>query len=200
MIFLHMRGGPAHMDTWEYKPQLNDRGGQNGRNKSRKLVASPWPWKQRGESGLWVSDLVGCNGPTRRRYLRAGRHAYGHLQPHARDVAAAHRQLRLHPAVDGGVDHVWVGDGEPEPSRLFISISPPLINGGAKNYGSAFLPAVYQGTPIGDIKDAGREREDRQFEEPAARRPTTAAATRLRAVRSTAGWPTETRPTRSWKA
>jgi hypothetical protein len=34
----------------------------------------------------------------------------------------------------------------------FISISPPLINGGTKNYGSAFLPAVYQGTAIGDIK------------------------------------------------
>ena len=30
----------------------------------------------------------------------------------------------------------------------FITISPPLQNGGPANYGSAFLPAVYQGTPI----------------------------------------------------
>ncbi len=31
----------------------------------------------------------------------------------------------------------------------FVSISPSLGNGGPRNYGSAFLPAVYQGTPIG---------------------------------------------------
>jgi len=30
----------------------------------------------------------------------------------------------------------------------FLTISPPLQNGGPANYGSAFLPAVYQGTPI----------------------------------------------------
>src|SRR5581483_2787663 len=30
----------------------------------------------------------------------------------------------------------------------FITVSPPLQNGGPANYGSAFLPAVYQGTPI----------------------------------------------------
>ncbi len=30
----------------------------------------------------------------------------------------------------------------------FVTISPPLQNGGPSNYGSAFLPAVYQGTPI----------------------------------------------------
>ena len=29
------------------------------------------------------------------------------------------------------------------------SISPSPITGGAQNYGSAFLPAIYQGTPIG---------------------------------------------------
>ena len=34
----------------------------------------------------------------------------------------------------------------------FISLSPPIINGGVKNYGAAFLPAAYQGTAIGDIK------------------------------------------------
>jgi hypothetical protein len=41
----------------------------------------------------------------------------------------------------------------------FISISPPLINGGTKNYGSAFLPAVYQGTAIGDVKTNVKDAE-----------------------------------------
>jgi hypothetical protein len=32
----------------------------------------------------------------------------------------------------------------------FISLSPSLYHGGAQNYGSAFLPATFQGTRIGD--------------------------------------------------
>src|SRR5262249_56790137 len=32
----------------------------------------------------------------------------------------------------------------------FIALSPSLYHGGAQNYGSAFPPARYQGTPIGD--------------------------------------------------
>ena len=42
LIFLHMRGGPAHMDTFDYKPQLNDRDGKPARSKKRKLIGSPW--------------------------------------------------------------------------------------------------------------------------------------------------------------
>ena len=33
----------------------------------------------------------------------------------------------------------------------FISIKPPVILGGARNYSSAFLPTIYQGTPIGTM-------------------------------------------------
>src|SRR5262249_32027061 len=31
----------------------------------------------------------------------------------------------------------------------FITINPPISNGGPQNYGSCFLPAIYQGTRIG---------------------------------------------------
>jgi hypothetical protein len=31
----------------------------------------------------------------------------------------------------------------------FVTLSPPIINGGPANYGSHFLPAIYQGTKIG---------------------------------------------------
>src|SRR5262249_4656665 len=37
----------------------------------------------------------------------------------------------------------------------FVTISPPLQNGGPSNYGSAFLPAVYQGTPISGFRAFG---------------------------------------------
>ena len=33
----------------------------------------------------------------------------------------------------------------------FVTVNPPSRVGGAQNYGSAFLPAIYQGTRIGDL-------------------------------------------------
>jgi hypothetical protein len=150
IIFLHMRGGPAHMDTFEYKPVLNERGGKKGKAK-RTLIASPWDWKQRGESGLWVSDLV------------------PHVAEHADELSvlagmhtdiANHTPAMLHlhtgsfaftrPSMGAWILYGLGSENENLPG--FISMCPPLINGGTKNYGSAFLPAVYQGTAIGDIK------------------------------------------------
>lgn len=151
IIFLHMRGGPAHMDTFDYKPELNKRDGQKAKSGNRKLVASPWDWKQRGDSGLWVSDLV------------------PHMAQHADDLCvlsgmhtdiANHTPAMLHlhtgsfaftrPSMGAWIMYGLGTENQNLPG--FISICPPVINGGAKNYGSAFLPAVNQGTAIGDIK------------------------------------------------
>jgi len=151
LIFLHMRGGPAHMDTFEYKPELNKQDGKPGRSKNRKLVGSRWNWKQRGESGLWVSDLV------------------PHMAQHADDICVLSglhtdsanqtpAMLQLHTgnfAFTRPSLGAWMMYGlGTENANLpgFVSMCPPIINGGAKNYSSAFLPAVYQGTAIGDIK------------------------------------------------
>src|SRR5438128_1547884 len=67
VIFLFMEGGPSHLDTFDYKPLLNQLAGQQlppsfkapitamGESKAP-LLASKRTWKQRGRSGLWVSD------------------------------------------------------------------------------------------------------------------------------------------------
>lgn len=58
VIFLCIRGGPSHVDTFDYKPQLIKDDGKPGRRNGTKLLASPWEFKQYGESGLWMSDLL----------------------------------------------------------------------------------------------------------------------------------------------
>ena len=56
IIFLCMAGAPSHVDTFDYKPELITKNGTSfGRN--AKLMASPWQFRQRGDSGLWISDL-----------------------------------------------------------------------------------------------------------------------------------------------
>ena len=150
MIFLHMRGGPSAMETFDYKPELNQRAGEKQKG-GRKLVGHNWEWKRRGQSGLWVSELL----PHIARHADelcvlsgmhtdSGNHTPAMLQLHTGSFQFTR------PSMGAWMMYGLGTANENLPG--FVTLSPPIINGGAKNYGSAFLPAVYQGTAIGDIK------------------------------------------------
>jgi len=66
IIWLFMTGGPSQVDTWDYKPELQARDGQDLAGSdaqtgffstSGKCLKSPFDWKQHGESGSWVSSI-----------------------------------------------------------------------------------------------------------------------------------------------
>ncbi len=151
IIFLYMRGGPSAMETFEHKPKLYADAGKPSKTKGRKLVGNNWDWKQRGESGLWVSDLL----PNIAKHADdlcvlsgmhtdSSNHTPAMLQTHTGSFQFSR------PSMGAWLLYGLGTENENVPG--FITMSPPLINGGAKNYGTAFLPAVYQGTAIGDIK------------------------------------------------
>lgn len=144
VIFLAMQGAPSHVDTFDYKPQLNADNGKAARGFA-KLLGSPFEFSQHGESGLWISEL------------------FPHLAGHADDlclVNSMHTDIPNHPQATtqmhtGNFQFVrpslgaWTLYGlgtENDSLPGFVTLSPP---NGAQNYGSAFLPAIYQGTPIG---------------------------------------------------
>ncbi len=156
VIFLFMKGGPSHMDTFDYKPKLQeDDGKELPFDKPRvqfaptgKLLGSPWKFKQYGESGLHVSEL------------------FPHVAQRIDDLCvlnsvhgtnAAHggALLKLHTGSDAFVRPsmgAWVNYGlgsENENLPGFLTICPTLAHGGVKNWGSAFLPAACQGVPLG---------------------------------------------------
>jgi Protein of unknown function (DUF1501) len=71
VIFLFMSGGPSHLESFDYKPELLRREGGElpasyhpgerlpgmaGTQSLLQLKGSPWPFKQYGNSGAWVSD------------------------------------------------------------------------------------------------------------------------------------------------
>ena len=78
VIFLYMYGGPSHMDTFDYKPEMYGRDnqtvevktfGRGGHKNKGRLVEPRWKFKQYGESGKWVSDLFPhTSGNARRRH------------------------------------------------------------------------------------------------------------------------------------
>src|SRR6187455_2686854 len=67
VIWLFMTGAPSHVDTWDYKPELQKRDGQPLPGSDAKtgffpdavgpLMKSPFAWKQHGQSGTWASSL-----------------------------------------------------------------------------------------------------------------------------------------------
>ncbi len=148
VIFLTMRGGPSHVDTFDYKPKLIADSGNPGKRPGTKLLGSKWKFTQHGQSGLWMSEL------------------FPNVAKHADDLCLirsmqtdfpAHPQafLQMH---TGSAQFIrpslgaWTLYGlgtENENLPGFVTISPPSDVGGAQNYGSAFLPAIYQATRIG---------------------------------------------------
>src|SRR3954467_3812194 len=61
IIFLCMRGGPTHVDTFDYKPALARDHGRSvnvqglERGNGRTLLKSPWRFNPSGQSGLPIS-------------------------------------------------------------------------------------------------------------------------------------------------
>ena len=161
IIFLFMQGGVSQVDSFDYKPDLERYEGQSlrfddarviantgMRGSSQRVMRSPWKFAQHGESGRWGSDL----------FPEICRHVddlcFIHSM-HTEGVAHGPATLFLHCGSTNTVRPsmgAWVQYGlGTENANLpgFVSIGPTAGNGGARNYGNAFLPAVYQGTPLG---------------------------------------------------
>src|SRR5437870_4937291 len=149
VIFLCMEGAPSHVDTFDYKPKL---AGMNGQSmpKARtfaKLLASPWKFAQHGQSGLWISELF----PELAKQaddLCLLRSMHTDVPAHAQAFLQMHTGIFQFKRPSMGAWTFYGLGTENENLPGFVTISPPLQNGGPANYGSAFLPAVYQGTPI----------------------------------------------------
>ena len=157
IIFLFMKGGPSQVDTFEYKPLLQrDHGKPLPFDKPKvtfaktgNLLASPWKFKPYGQCGHKVSELF----PNVARHVDDICFLHG---VHGTNPAHGGALLKLHTGADNFVRPsmgAWVGYGlgtENENLPSFVTICPTLAHGGLNNWGSAFLPAHYGGTPIGN--------------------------------------------------
>ena len=162
VIFLFMHGGVSQVDSFDPKPMLKKYDGKEIPIKGLKnldvelkdkagngtVMDTTWKFRQHGESGAWISDL------------------WPHLTKHADDlcfIKSMHTRGTSHgqavSMIHTGTDNLlrpsvgaWVSYGlGSENSNLpaFVSVTPPAGHGGARNYGSAFLPAHHQATTLG---------------------------------------------------
>src|SRR4029453_12465283 len=162
VIFLFMEGGPSHLDTFDYKPLLQELAGQKlppsfktpilamGESNAP-LLGSKRTWKQYGQGGLWISDW------------------FENVAQHADDLAL------IPSCVSDGINHAggvcqmntgavfggrpslgsWVSYGlgtenKDMPSFVVMKDTDAEVTNGVRNWGSGFMPAVYQGVLFDD--------------------------------------------------
>ncbi|AMV40031.1 DUF1501 domain-containing protein [Planctomyces sp. SH-PL62] len=164
VIFLFMKGGPSHVDTFDYKPNLQrDDGKPLPFDKPRvqfaptgMLLGSPWKFRPYGESGILVSDLFPNVAQCVDDLCIIN-------SLHGTNAAHGGALLKLHTGSDNFVRPSmgsWITYGlgtENQNLPGFLTICPTLAHGGVSNWSSAFLPAPYQGTPLGNAGVPAKE-------------------------------------------
>lgn len=134
VIFLCMSGGPAQLDTFDYKPQTG----------KKPHPGSVFRFRRHGQSGLHVSELLPETAKQADKLcVINGMHADTGI--HAQSFLQLHTGERLRPRPSLGA---WVSYGlGTENSNLpgFISLNTSKTS----VYSSGFLPSIHNGTPIG---------------------------------------------------
>ena len=149
IIFLCMKGGPSHMDMLDYKPKLSrDDGKAIGENKNVRLLGSLWKFHQHGQRGMWFSELLpALANQADELCMLNGMQTENPEHAQALDFLHTGSFQFVRPSMGSWVLYGLGSANQNLPG--FVAINPPTVLGGAKYYGSSFLPAAYQGTPIG---------------------------------------------------
>ena len=182
VIWLFINGGPSHVDTWDYKPELEKSDGTELEgfdkftgffsNSVGPLMKSPFKFSQHGECGKWVSEIF----PKLSQHVdkMAFIHS-GHTESNNHSPALFMMNTGL-PRMGYPCVGSWVTYGLGSTSQnlpAFVVMSDPkgrgLPKGYSLNWGAGFLPSVYQGTwlkpqgaPIDNLKPPADLNDSRQ--------------------------------------
>jgi hypothetical protein len=170
VIYLFMAGGPSQLETFDYKPLLNARNGENlpesvrmgqrltgmsGNQSVLPLAGSLFKFDQHGKSGAWISELLPHTAKVvdelcivRSLYTEAINHdpAITFIQTGS--------QISGRPSIGAWLSYGLGSDNENLPSFVVLitpgKVDQPLY---ARLWGSGFLPSEYQGVQFRSGKD-----------------------------------------------
>lgn len=171
VIFCFMDGGPSHVDTFDPKPMLTKRQGekigsaavskraQSGAD--RVWLGSPWEFRQREQSGLWVSDLLPCIASCADE-LCVVRSLIGDQPLHGQQALLLHtgRVTGNAPSFGSWISYGLGTENQNLPGYVLLN-NDWIPNGGFENFSSSFLPATHgatlvraKGAPVDNIVPA----------------------------------------------
>ncbi|HTL17717.1 MAG TPA: DUF1501 domain-containing protein, partial [Patescibacteria group bacterium] len=170
VIYLFMAGGPSQLETFDYKPLLNQRNGEDlpesvrmgqrltgmsGNQAVLPLAGSIYKFQQYGKAGAWVSELLPHTARVvdnlcfvRSMYTEAINHdpAITFMQTGS--------QLSGRPSIGSWLSYGLGSDNENLPAFVVLitrgKVDQPLY---ARLWGSGFLPSEYQGVQFRSGKE-----------------------------------------------
>jgi hypothetical protein len=158
VLTIFCSGAVSHLDTFDYKPELIKRDGQplpgneklvTFQGEQGHLTKSPWAFKPRGESGKMVSELLpNLAALADEMCFIHSMTAKSNTHGPAENQMSTGFTLDGFPSVGAWVSYALGSENRDLPA--FVAIPDPrgVPQVGPNNWGSAFLPAVFQGTPF----------------------------------------------------
>ena len=170
VIYLFMAGGPSQLETFDYKPLLNEKQGEplpdsvrqgqrltgmSGNQATLPLAGSIFKFAQHGQSGAWVSELL----PHTAKYVddmaiirSMTTEAINH-DP-AITFLQTGNQISGRPSIGAWIHYGLGTDNENLPSFVVLitkgKVDQPLYS---RLWGAGFLPARYQGVQFRSGKE-----------------------------------------------
>src|SRR5437773_2781206 len=161
VIWLFMNGGPSHVDTWDYKPELAKRDGQEFKGFDKNtgfftdqvgpLMKSPFQFQQHGQCGAWVSELF----PNMARHVDKTAFLYScwtdsnNHSPALFKINTGMSRMGF-PCVGSWVTYGLGTQSQNLPAFvvMYDTLGRGIPKGHASNWGAGFLPGIYQGTAL----------------------------------------------------
>jgi hypothetical protein len=161
VIWLFMNGGPSHVDTWDYKPELAKRDKQELKGFDKNtgfftdqvgpLMKSPFKFKQHGQCGAWVSDLF----PNMAKHVDKMAFLYScytdsnNHSPALLKINTGMSRMGF-PCLGSWVTYGLGTQSQSLPAfvTMYDTLGRGLPKGYAQNWGAGFLPSIYQGTAL----------------------------------------------------
>jgi len=158
IIYLHMSGGPPHLDLFDYKPELvkwNDKPCPEEFLKGRrfaftsgvpKLMGTPRHFAQYGKAGMWMSDAVPNLQPLADElcFIKSmNTDQFNHTPAELLLFTGSARQGR--PSMGSWITYGLGTENENLPGFVVLISSGVQPSGGPSLWGSGFLPSVFQG-------------------------------------------------------
>ena len=156
VLFLFCSGACSHLDTWDYKPELVRRHGQplpgadkliTFQGEQGTLTQSPYAFRPRGGSGKYVSDLLPHLGQlVDEMCFIHSMTARSNTHGPAENQMGTGFTLEGFPSMGAWVSYALGSECDDLPA--FVAIPDPrgVPQTGPSQWGSGFLPAVFQGT------------------------------------------------------
>ena len=148
-------GGVSHLETFDYKPELERMHGRTLEGKGEnlgffgqpgRLMKSLYQFRQHGESGAWVSDLLphiaGCADDVcfiKSMFARSNNHTPAAFQMNSGFT------LNGFPCMGAWLSYGLGTENENLPAFVVLPDPRGLPAGGSINWTSGFLPANHQG-------------------------------------------------------